>query len=269
MTESENRSGLSRQAREFVGVGASVGAGCHPCVTHHVKAGTEAGLGAEALLGAIAAAERVSADASARMAQHGRRQLSVLATGEETGGTFRDATLAALGSAIAANSMPNIGRYLQEAAELGVSRDELAEAVHLAHDVQANAARIHARLTARLLDEPRPATQAAATQAPGARESGAEEQAGGCEETCPCHDEEDTPGGGTAPGKAFTPAGGGHASPVTQTCGDEGGGNDWPAEPLRPQPPASTGGRDVAVAGLAVCAPPPEMLAAFCERVPA
>jgi AhpD family alkylhydroperoxidase len=254
MTETESRGGLSRQAREFVGVAASVGAGCHPCVTHHLKAGTEAGLGAEALLAAIAAAERVSADASARMAQHGRRQLTALAAGAGAGGTVRDATLAALGAAIAANSMPNIERYLTEAAELGVSHDELAEAVRLAHEVQGNAARIHARLTAKLLDAPQPATQTS----PAAHESAAEEQADGCEETCPCHDDEGTPGAG------------GEATPVTQACGDAGAGDDKPSsETADPQPPAAAGGWDVAATGMAACAPPPAMLAAFCGRVPA
>src|SRR6266704_2653682 len=71
----ESKGGLSLQAREFVAVGASVGAGCHPCVTHHLKAGTGVGLGAQALVAAIMAAERVTADSSARMAQHARRQL--------------------------------------------------------------------------------------------------------------------------------------------------------------------------------------------------
>jgi len=136
------------------------------------------------------------------MAQHGRRQLTALVSAAGAGGTVRDATLAALGAAIAANSMPNIERYLTEAAELGVSHHELAEAVHLAHEVQGNAARIHARLTAKLLDGPPPAAQAAAAQAPAAQESAAAEQAGGCEETCPCHDEEDTPGAGAVSAKA-------------------------------------------------------------------
>ena len=264
MTETESRGGLSRQAREFVGVGASVGAGCHPCVTHHLKAGTEAGLGAEALLGAIAAAERVKADASARMAQHGRRQLTALAGETGAGGTVRDATLAALGAAIAANSMPNIERYLTEAAELGVSRDELAQAVRLAHEVQGNAARIHARLSAELLDAPPPAAQAP----PVAQESAAAEQADGCEETCPCHDKEGTPGGGAAPTQASAPAG--EATPVTQACGDAGAGDDKPPpETGDPQPPAAAAGWGDAAAGMAACAPPPEMVAAFCGRVPA
>lgn len=266
MTETESRGGLSRQAREFVGVGASVGAGCHPCVTHHLKAGAEAGLGAEALLGAIAAAERVSADASARMAQHGRRQLAAQATDTGAGGTVRDATLAALGAAIAANSMPNIERYLTEAAELGVSHDELAEAVHLAHEVQGNAARIHARLTAKLLDAPQPATQAP----PAAPESAAEEQAGGCDETCPCHDEESGPGAGAAPATASAPVAGGQATPVTQACGDTGAGDDKPPlETDDSRPPAAAAGRDVTATGMAACGPPPAMLAACCGRMPA
>jgi AhpD family alkylhydroperoxidase len=266
MTESKSRGGLSRQARESVGVGASVGAGCHPCVTHHVNAGTEAGLGAEALLGAIAAAERVSADASARMAQHARRQLTALPGGAGAGGTVRDATLAALGAAIAANSMPDIERYVTEAAELGVSRGELAEAVHLAHEVQGNAARIHARLTAKLLDPPQPGTQTP----PAAQESAAEEQAGGCEETCPCNDEEGTPGDGAVPAKASAPAAADEATPVTQACGDVDAGDDNPApETADPQPPAAAAGWSVAAAGMAACAPPPAMLAACCGRAPA
>ncbi len=148
----ESKGGLSPQAREFVAVGASVGAGCHPCVTHHLKAGTGVGLGAQALLAAITAAERVTADSSARMAQHARQQLP--AASEGPGGTVRAATLAALGAAVAANSMPNIERYLAEAAQLDVSRDELADAVNVAHEVQQNAAGIHAQRTERLLDVP-------------------------------------------------------------------------------------------------------------------
>ena len=262
MTESESRGGLSRQAREFVGVGASVGAGCHPCVTHHLKAGAEAGLGAEALLAAVAAAERVTADASARMAQHGRRQLTALAARAGAGGTVRDAALAALGAAIAANSMPNIERYVTEAAELGVSPGELAEAVSLAHEVQGNAARIHARLTAKLLAAPLPATQA-----PAAQESAAEEQAGGCEETCPCHGEEASTGLGSVPAPGATPAGA--ATPATGGCGDAAAAEDEPPAATDGRPPQAAGRGDAARTPLAACAPTPAMLSACCEGVSA
>jgi len=264
MTESESRGGLSRQAREFVGVGASVGAGCHPCVTHHLKAGAEAGLGAEALLAAVAAAERVTADASARMAQHGRRQLTALAARAGAGGTVRDAALAALGAAIAANSMPNIERYVTEAAELGVSPGELAEAVSLAHEVQGNAARIHARLTAKLL-----AARLPVTQTPAAQGSAAEEQAGGCEETCPCHDDQGTSGAGPAPAKASAPAAGGEATPVTQACGDAGAGDDRQPPETTHHQPAADDRWGAAGTGMATCVPPAAMLAACCGNEPA
>ena len=35
---------LSQQEKELVGLGASVGAGCHPCVDHHLKAAIKADL---------------------------------------------------------------------------------------------------------------------------------------------------------------------------------------------------------------------------------
>ena len=169
-----------------------MGAGCHPCVTHHLKAGTEAGLGAEALLGAIAAAERVSADASARMGKHWPPAAGRASHRHRSGRQRAAMRRWRHWVRRLPYSMPNIERYLTEAAELGVSPGELAEAVHLAHEVQGNAARIHARLTAKLLDAPQPATQAP----PAAPESAAEQQGGGCDETCPCHDEESGPGAG-------------------------------------------------------------------------
>ena len=203
----ESKGGLSPQAREFVAVGASVGAGCHPCVTHHLKAGTGVGLGAQALLAAITAAERVTADSSARMAQHARRQLP--AASEGAGGSVRAATLAALGAAVAANSMPNIERYLAEAAELDVSRDELADAVNVAHNVQQNAARIHAQRTERLLDVPQEAAPAQAAAAGQADE---------CAEACACHDEDGS--AGTGPELAQGAPLIGAKTPVTGGCAD-------------------------------------------------
>jgi AhpD family alkylhydroperoxidase len=50
MTTEQQR--LSPEQKELVAVGASVGAGRQPCVSHHLKAGAEAGLDAEQLLAA-------------------------------------------------------------------------------------------------------------------------------------------------------------------------------------------------------------------------
>ncbi len=206
----ESKGGLSLQAREFVAVGASVGAGCHPCVTHHLKAGTGVGLGAQALVAAIMAAERVTADSSARMAQHARRQLPEQTASGGAGGTVRAATLAALGAAVAANSMPNIERYLAEAAELDVSHDERADAVNVAQNVQQNAARIHAQRTERLLDVPQEAAPAQAAAAGQADE---------CAEACACHDEDGSAGTGPELAQGAPPIGA--KTPVMGGCADK------------------------------------------------
>ncbi len=130
---------------------------------------------------------------AARMAQHARRHLPAPTAGIQVGASIRDVTLAALGAAVAANSMPNIERYLMEAAELGVSPGELAAAVDLAHEVQQNAARIHTRLTAKLLGTP------VAAAGPSAAESAAPAEDGGTGESCPCNDPSAGPGQAAAP----------------------------------------------------------------------
>lgn len=238
----ESKSGLGPQARAFVAVGASVGAGCHPCLTHHLADSTGAGIGAPALLAAITAAERVTADASARMAQHACRQLPAQAESAAPGCTAGAAALAALGAAVAANSVPNIRRYLAEAARLEVSREELADAVNVARAVQQNAARIHARLTARLLDAP---------------QEGAAGQAEGSEQPCSCQEEGASAGIGGDPAPDAAAPG---------TCGCDGAA-------AADEPPAASGCRPPrgAAAGTpaGMCMPAPEMLAACCAGKPA
>ena len=150
MTTLEQKLNLGSQQKELVAVGASVGAGCQPCVSHHLQAGTEAGLEDEQLLAAVVSAERVSAEAAVRMGDHVRGTLgpevtpALLSRVEET--------LAALGAALGANDKTNIERQLTAAAELGVSREQLHEAIETARVVQDNATRIHVREAERLLD---------------------------------------------------------------------------------------------------------------------
>ena len=150
MATLEQKLDLSSQQKELVAVGASVGAGCQPCVSHHLQAGTDAGLEDEQLLAAVVSAERVSAEAAVQMGDHVRGTLgpkvtpALLSRVEET--------LAALGAALGANDKTNIERQLTAAAELGVSREQLHEAIETARRVQENATRIHIREAERLLD---------------------------------------------------------------------------------------------------------------------
>lgn len=141
---------LSAQEKEIVAVGASIGAGCHPCVSHHLRAGAEAGLADDELLAAVTSAERVTAQAAVLLGDHARDTLgpdltpALLSRLEET--------LAALGAALGANDKSSIERQLRTALELGATPEQLRQAIATAHFVQENAAGIHLREAERLLD---------------------------------------------------------------------------------------------------------------------
>jgi AhpD family alkylhydroperoxidase len=165
---------LSSQQRELVAVGASVGAGCHPCVSYHIKAATKAGVTGERLLAALASSERVAAEAAERMTVHARGQLATEVTAPAAASPLDDA-LASFGGALAANDLVNIERHLRAAAELGASHAQLDDAIATAQKVQENATRIHVREAQRLLE------QSTGPAAPVA------DQDGGCDDDCPCH----------------------------------------------------------------------------------
>lgn len=147
---------LSSEQNELVAVGASVGAGCQPCVSHHLKAGGKAGLDGEQLIAAVTSAERVTAEAAVAMGDHARAKLDPSATVPAMLSRLEEA-LASLGAALGANDITNIERHLRAAAELGASRAQLQQAIETAHTVQENAARIHLREAERLLDAVAPA----------------------------------------------------------------------------------------------------------------
>src|SRR5512133_3633010 len=149
MTSQEQN--LSAEQKELIAVGASVGAGCQPCVSHHLKAGAQAGLGGEQLLAAVASAERVSAEAAVAMSDHARAKLGANNTTPALLSRLEEA-LASLGAALGANDVTNIERQLRAAADLGATRSQLQLAIDTAHTVQENAARIHLREAERLLD---------------------------------------------------------------------------------------------------------------------
>ena len=149
MTDQEQH--LSAEQKELVAVGASVGAGCQPCVSQHLKAGAKAGLDGERLLAAVTSAERVTAEAAVAMSDHVRGKLGPDVRSPELLSRLEQA-LASLGAALGANDATNIERHLRAAAELGVSRSQLQQAIKTAHNVQENAARIQLRKAERLLD---------------------------------------------------------------------------------------------------------------------
>lgn len=217
MATLERKLNLSSQQRELVAVGASVGAGCQPCVSHHLDAGAEAGLDDERLLAAVASAERVSAEAAVLMGEHVRDKLArdvapaLLSRIEET--------LASLGAALGANDKRNIERQLKAASGLGVSRDQLREAIETARVVQENAARIHLREAERLLTSLGAAGSASADEGCGC--GAADEPAAPTEEFPATEPDAGTSAGcGPAAGKTGP---GGFAATVAAFCAPSGG----------------------------------------------
>jgi len=152
MTMSGSEQKLTAEQKELVAIGASVGVGCLPCASYHFKAGQRAGLEAGRILSVVADAERVSADATERMSAHVREELGRQATAAPAPASALDGTLAALGAAIGANSIPNIERHMVAAAASGLSGAQLAETVMVAQLVQQMAAKGHLEKAERLLE---------------------------------------------------------------------------------------------------------------------
>jgi AhpD family alkylhydroperoxidase len=142
MTSQEQH--LSGEQQELVAVGASVGAGCQPCVSHHLSA----------------SAERVRAEAAVAIGDHARATLGPDLTSPALLSRLEEA-LASLGAALGANDPKNIERQLRTAADLGATHSQLQQAIETAHSVQENAVRIHLREAERVLDTLAPATTVA------------------------------------------------------------------------------------------------------------
>ena len=142
---------LTDQQRELVAIGASIGAGCHPCVSYHLKAGARAGMSAERLLAGVVNAELAAAESAERLTDHVRAQLGSEVREPKVAPPL-DEALASLGGALGSNDLANVERQLLAARQLGVSRPQLREAIELARAVQENATRMHLRAALDLLD---------------------------------------------------------------------------------------------------------------------
>jgi len=146
-----NEERLTPEQKELVAIGASVGAGCLPCTSFHFNLSRKIGIEAGRMGAAVADAERVVSDARDRLLAHVSEELGRDA--EASAGTPRvESELAALGAAIAANSLPNIRRHMIQASECGLSGSQLAEAISVAERVQRKAAEGHIEETARFLE---------------------------------------------------------------------------------------------------------------------
>ena len=123
--------------REFVALGAAIGAGCQPCTQYHVRAALKAGLSREDILRALDQAQAVRQQGGVAVANVGRTMLGL---GEEAQaeGCLCDASqaLVYIGSAAGCNAGGLLTRYLEAASGLGLSPEALAEAVEVAQAVK-------------------------------------------------------------------------------------------------------------------------------------
>ncbi len=163
---STDEHGLSHQQKELAAIGASVGAGCHPCLDYHLSAAKKAELADDRVLMAITTAQQVAAQATQELARHVQRNLGAEDPGPAVPAVL-DTELAAFAAAIGANDRTNIERHLNAAAALGASPLQLRQALEVAHTVQTNAAAIHLRAAQRLLEEVAAAQTPATGEPPG------------------------------------------------------------------------------------------------------
>lgn len=139
---------LSEEQRELVAIGASIGAGCHRCLDHHLKIAARTELAADRVAAATASATSVAAIATERLSTHVRTSPDPANAGSATP---LDRELAAFGAAIGANDLEGIERHLHAAAALGMCAARLREAVDVAEKVQQNAGRLHVNEAKRLI----------------------------------------------------------------------------------------------------------------------
>jgi len=133
---------LTDAQREFVALGAAVGAGCQPCTQYHVRAALKAGLGREEILQALDEAQSVRREGGVAVVNVGR---TMLGFGEEEAQgdaqpSERQQALVYIGSAAGCNAGGLLARYLEAASGLGLSAEELSEVVQVAQFVKERAA---------------------------------------------------------------------------------------------------------------------------------
>jgi len=184
-TEESGVAGLSASDKELVALGASIGAGCHPCTQYHTQAALKAGLDAVEVRWAIEMAQVVRARGGVAVANVGRRILGVDQQELAAQGAppCRGSALVWLGAAAGCNSGVLLAEYAPQAAALGVGAAELREAIDVAEMVKSMAGKFLQRDIERALGKAsEPATAAGAPSvsccAPGGAAEVAETVAG-------------------------------------------------------------------------------------------
>jgi AhpD family alkylhydroperoxidase len=220
---------LNEQQRELVAIGASIGAGCHPCLEHHLGEAARLGLAQPDLLQAVADAECVKRSSYNELAARGRELLGESA---ELPPSCCDETsvmkeFVSVGSAVGANSVAQLRKHIDQARGVGIGAEQIELAVRIAESIQRHAAEVTAKAAAGLLQ---PAKQRSSNTDPQWLIPAAVTPASDsdCGSDCVCREES------AQPAAVATATVGGGISEGACGCGDQ---------KQQPAPPASTGGK--------------------------
>ncbi len=162
MTE---QSVLTDNEREFVALGAAIGAGCQPCTQYHVKAALNSGLSEQELRLTIDAAEAVRHEGGIAVSNVGRRILGVEEEPSRATGapSDRHGALTYIGAAAGSNAGSLLVQALEATQEADLSADEVRAALEIVQAVKQRAADFLLRDAERVLREALP-TESASPQ---------------------------------------------------------------------------------------------------------
>jgi AhpD family alkylhydroperoxidase len=138
---------LTATETELVAIGASIGAGCHPCLDYHLQEGSKAGLGRETLLQAVADGECVKRSAYNELAVRSRELLGEAADLPPSccDDTNAIKEFVSVGSAVGANSVAQLRKHIEQARTVGIDEAQLIQAIEIAGNVQRHAGAATAR----------------------------------------------------------------------------------------------------------------------------
>jgi AhpD family alkylhydroperoxidase len=133
---------LTQTEREWVAIGAAIGAGCHPCTEYHVRAGFELGLEESDIARAVAEALDVRVRGGEAVAAIADGVLGSTALRREAPRAELDLrqTLVGIGAAAGCNAGGLLRGYLAAAGGRGLSLAMLRESLKIAEMVKGRAA---------------------------------------------------------------------------------------------------------------------------------
>ncbi len=119
---------MNLQEKELVYFGASVAAGCKPCVTYHYEKAQKQGVSDKEIKQAISDAMRVSDSANRKMEQHSLELIGMNQDHEDvidTQSTTRITELVSIAAAFAVNCTSNLEKHIAAARTIGITEYEI------------------------------------------------------------------------------------------------------------------------------------------------